>query len=165
MGAGVALQLAAGGMAPLKSLVLIDPVGLGEEINADFLSGYIAAKRQKKLRPVLEQLVSDKSLISIDMMEDVFKFKRMDGVIEGLNKLIDSNFPGGKQGVSLRLVLAELKIPVTVIWGRDDEIIPASHAEDLPASVNVEIIENSGHVPQMEHSSRVNEIIKATLEA
>lgn len=165
MGAGIALQLAISSPQKVKSLTLIGPSGLGDEINTEFLDGYISAKRQKHLKPVLEQLVSDKSLISSDMMEDVFKFKRIDGVPEGLKKLVETNFAGGRQAVSLRADLDKLSMPATVIWGSDDEIIPSSQATDLPANIQVEIIENSGHVPQMESAARVNEIIKATLQA
>lgn len=163
MGAGVALLVAANQPQSVKSLTLIAGAGLGEEVNIDFLEGYIAAKRQKHLRPVLQQLVYDTNLISADMMEEVFKFKRIDGVIDGLNTLVKANFADGKQGGSLRDVLSTLSIPVTVIWGKDDQIIPVSHTDGLPASVRVEIIEQSGHVPQMENASQVNEIITSTI--
>ncbi|MFK7995248.1 MAG: acetoin dehydrogenase dihydrolipoyllysine-residue acetyltransferase subunit [Granulosicoccus sp.] len=163
MGAGVALLVAANQPETVKSLTLIAGAGLGEEVNIDFLEGYIAAKRQKHLKPVLQQLVYDKNLISSDMMEEVFKFKRIDGVIDGLNTLIKANFSAGKQNGSLRELLSNLTIPVTVIWGKDDEIIPVSHTENLPSSVRIEIIEQSGHVPQMENAARVNDIIRTTV--
>ncbi len=163
MGAGIALQIAADQPQAVKSLTLIAGAALGDEVNIEFLEGYVAAKRQKHMKPVLQQLVYDKDLISPDMMEEVFKFKRIDGVIDGLNTLIQTNFVGGTQQGSLRDALSALSIPVTIIWGREDQIIPVSHTDGLPASVKIEIIEHSGHVPQMEHASRVNEIITATI--
>jgi len=165
MGAGVALHLAKSTPAKVASLSLIGPAGIGEEINTAFLEGYIAGKRQKHLKPVLEQLVNDKSLISSDMMEDVLKFKRIDGVPSGLEKLVEANFADGRQKVQLDSVLAEIKVPVTVIWGKGDEIIPSSQASALPESVKVEIIDNSGHVPQMENAAQVNEIIRNNIQA
>jgi len=113
----------------------------------------------------LEQLVNDKSLISSDMMEDVLKFKRIDGVPSGLEKLVEANFADGRQKVQLDSVLAEINVPVTVIWGKGDEIIPSSQASALPESVKVEIIDNSGHVPQMENAAQVNEIIRNNIQA
>ena len=163
MGAGVALQVAASASRTVKSLTLISSACLGEEVNIEFLEGYISAKRQKHLKPVLQQLVYDKSLISTDMMEEVFKFKRMDGVVDGLNALIQANFSAGKQQSSLRDALSGLNIPVTVIWGKEDMILPVSHTEGLPDSVTLEIIDESGHVPQMENAARVNDIIRATV--
>lgn len=165
MGAAVALHLAANNDSTVKSLTLIGSAGLGDEVNLEFLEGYISAKRQKHLRPVLEQLVHDKSLISADMMEEVFKFKRIDGVVDGLKTLVEANFSGGKQQGSLREALSGLSIPVTLVWGKDDQIIPVSHTAGLPASVKVEIIEQSGHVPQMENAARVNDIIKEAIDS
>lgn len=164
MGAGIGIHLIKESPTKVASLTLISPAGLGDEINTEFLEGYISSKRQKHLKPVLEQMVHDKSLISSDMMEDVFKFKRIDGVPEGLKKLVESNFSGGRQSVSLRSVLDDCKVPISIVWGAEDKIIPSSHAADLPDDISVEIIENSGHVPQMENAARVNEIIKATIQ-
>jgi pyruvate dehydrogenase E2 component (dihydrolipoamide acetyltransferase) len=164
MGAAIALKIAADSAQLVSSLTLIAPAGLGEEINTDFLEGYMAARRQKHLKPVLEQLVNDKSLISGDMMEDVLKFKRIDGVTEGLKKIVENNFSGGRQAISMRESLAGLSMPVSVVWGRNDEIIPARHADALPDHVRVTIIEDSGHVPQMENAARINEIVQTTLK-
>ncbi len=163
LGAGVALQVAANAVASVKSITLISPVGFGTEINSEFLEGYITAKRQKHLKPVLEQLVSDKSLISSDMMDDVFKFKRIDGVVDGLKKLIETNFTNGSQAVSLRSHLDDIDGSITVIWGKDDEIIPVSHSENLPDKVDLHTLDNSGHVPQMEKATQVNQIIKTAI--
>ncbi|MFK7889347.1 MAG: acetoin dehydrogenase dihydrolipoyllysine-residue acetyltransferase subunit, partial [Granulosicoccus sp.] len=164
MGAAIAVKMAADSTQSVASLTLIGPAGLGEEINTDFLRGYIAAKRQKHLRPVLEQLVSDASLISSDMMEDVFKFKRIDGVTEGLERLVDRNFADGRQTYVLRDDLQKLPMPVMVVWGEHDQIIPASHANGLAAGMTVQLIENSGHIPQMENAARVNELIRSNIQ-
>ena len=165
MGAAIALKVAADDNQAVASLTLIAPAGLGEDINTDFLEGYISAKRQKHLKPVLEQLVDDKSLISNDMMEDVFKFKRIDGVTDGLKKIVESNFPGGRQVLSLRTSLSDLTMPVSVIWGKNDQIITSTHADALPDHVSVSIIDQSGHVPQMENAAKVNELIKTTIQS
>ena len=161
LGGAVALKAAV--HPSVASLVLIAPVGLGQEINADFLEGFLAAKRRKALQPVLEQLVADPALISRDMMDDVLKFKRLDGVEAALRQIITANFGGGSQAVDLRDLLAELSAPVTVIWGAEDKIIPPAHSEGLPASVDIQVIPNAGHIPQMEASGAVNDLITATV--
>jgi pyruvate dehydrogenase E2 component (dihydrolipoamide acetyltransferase) len=56
--------------------------------------------------------------------------------------------------------LSELAQPVQVIWGRDDRIMPPAHAEGLPDSVAVTMIENAGHMPQMEAAAKVNRLIR-----
>ena len=161
LGGGAALQAAR--HPSVVTLTIIAPVGLGREINSEFFEGFLAAKRRKALRPVLEQLVADPGVISRDMLEEVLKFKRMDGVETALRTIISANFDDGCQTIDLREALESLSIPVTVIWGQADQIIPAGHAEGLPAGVAVEIIPDAGHIPQMEDSAKVNDLITATL--
>jgi len=161
LGGGAALKAAA--KPSVVSLTLIAPVGLGNQINTEFMEGFLAAKRRKALQPVLEQLVADPALIGRDMVEDVLKFKRLDGVDAALRKIISANFDGGSQSVDLRGTLSDISIPVTVIWGAEDKIIPSAQSEGLPASVEVRIIPNAGHIPQMEASAAVNDLITATI--
>jgi pyruvate dehydrogenase E2 component (dihydrolipoamide acetyltransferase) len=70
---------------------------LGREINSDFIEGFIAETRARKLKAVLQTLVADPSLISADMVEEVLKFKRLDGSEAALRRLADANFAGGAQ--------------------------------------------------------------------
>ena len=55
-----------------------------------------------------------------------------------------------------RLYLAE-SIPVLIVWGAHDSIIPVRHAEDahraIPAS-RLEIFDDVGHLPQVEAPAR-----------
>ena len=159
LGGGAALKVA--GHPRIASLTLIAPVGLGKEINIGFMEGFLAAKRRKALQPVMEQLVADPSLVGRDMIDDVLKFKRLDGVEAALAKIISANFDGGSQSVDLRGILSGLSVPVTVIWGAKDQIIPAAQSEGLPAGIEVHIVPDAGHIPQMEASGRVNDLITA----
>jgi pyruvate dehydrogenase E2 component (dihydrolipoamide acetyltransferase) len=52
-----------------------------------------------------------------------------------------------------------------VIWGRDDQIVPASQAEGLPAAVKVTLFEGVGHMPHMEKAGEVNSLLSAFLSA
>jgi pyruvate dehydrogenase E2 component (dihydrolipoamide acetyltransferase) len=52
-----------------------------------------------------------------------------------------------------------------VIWGRADRIIPAGHAEGLPAGVAVHLLEGAGHLPHMEKSGEVNRLIADLISA
>ena len=55
--------------------------------------------------------------------------------------------------------LGELSMPIQVIWGSEDRILPASHAEGLPANAKAQIISGSGHMVQMEAAAEVNRAI------
>ena len=102
MGAGIALAMALDNADRVASVAAMSPAGLGAEINMDYINGFIAEKRAKKLRPVLEMLVAHPEMISKDMIEDVLKFKRLDGVDQALATLRDGCFPAGNQKAKLR---------------------------------------------------------------
>jgi pyruvate dehydrogenase E2 component (dihydrolipoamide acetyltransferase) len=159
LGGAIALQLALEAPERVASTSLIAPAGLGAEINGGFLEGFISAKRRKQLKPVLELLVSDPALIGRDMVEDVLKFKRLDGVEAALASLAATLAADGVQRLSLRERLGELAMPVQIIWGADDQILPAAHARDLPQAITCHILENAGHMPHMERAPEVSTLI------
>ena len=165
LGAAVALELALAAPARVLSLSLISPAGLGPEINGGFITGFIEAKRRKQLKPVLQQLVTDPALITRDMLDDVLKFKRLDGAEAALRLIAEASFSGGRQTRDLSGRLGELDQAIQVIWGRDDQVIPASQAAGLPARVTLRLLEGAGHMPHMEKASEVNTLISDFLAA
>jgi pyruvate dehydrogenase E2 component (dihydrolipoamide acetyltransferase) len=161
LGGAIAAAIAHGRPDRVSALTLIAPAGLGEEIAADFIEGFIGESRARKLRPVIEMLVADPALVTADMVEEVLRYKRLDGATAALRTVADANFPGGRQGVSLRDRLAGIAVPVQVVWGEEDRILPVAHAEGLPASVKVVTLPGAGHVVHMEKAAAVNEVIRS----
>jgi len=160
LGGAVALDLALNHPERVASATLVSSAGLGPEINVSYIDGFMQAKRRKQLEPVLAMLVADPDMVSREMIEDVLRFKRLDGVEAALNRIIDDNFAGGRQALDLTRRLGEVTVPVQVIWGRQDQIIPASHAEGLPASVPVHVFDDAGHMVHMEKAAEVNDLVK-----
>ncbi|MEM7025013.1 MAG: acetoin dehydrogenase dihydrolipoyllysine-residue acetyltransferase subunit, partial [Pseudomonadota bacterium] len=115
-------------------------------------------------QPVLEMLVADPSMVSRDMIEDVLKYKRLDGVEAALNRIIDDTFAGGRQALELTGRLGELTVPVQVIWGRQDQVLPVSHSEGLPDSISVSVYDDAGHMAHMEKAAEVNEKLRAFVD-
>jgi pyruvate dehydrogenase E2 component (dihydrolipoamide acetyltransferase) len=163
MGGAVALELALSHPDRVASATLVCPAGLGPDISMDYINGFIEANRRKKMEPVLQMLVHDPGMVTGDMIEDVLKFKRLDGVDAALKKLRDTLFPGGRQGHLLRDRIGEAKVPVRVVWGREDRIVPAAHGQGLPGSVQVTVLDHAGHLAHMEKAKEVNELVLAGL--
>ena len=163
MGGAVALALAAGQPDKVASATLVCPAGLGPEIAMDYIDGFIGASRRKKLEPVLQMLVANPDLVTGEMIEDVLKYKRLDGVDAALRTLRDALFPGGKQGLVFKDRLAEAQVPIQVLWGGQDRIVPALHGQGLPARVQVTVFEDAGHLAHMEKAGEVNAAIAAFL--
>ena len=145
--------------ASQPGLTLVAPAGLGPDIAGDFIAGFIKESRARKLRPYLEMLVADPDLVTADMVEDVLKFKRLDGALAALQAIAAANFDGNAQRVSLRDRLGEIGVPVHVVWGEADRVLPASHAEGLPDNVTVTVIPGAGHIVHMEKAGEVNKVI------
>jgi len=159
MGGAVALLLASTQTAKVASATLICPAGLGPEISMEYINGFIEMSRGKKLEPILQMLVANPALVTRDMIEDVLKFKRIDGVDAALKKMRDTMFPGGEQAAILRDAFDNVKAPLQVIVGAQDRVLPAAHAKSLPGNVKVQVFDNAGHMPHMEAASDVNRLI------
>lgn len=164
LGGAIALELAKRSPDKVASLSLVAPAGLGRDINMTFIDGFISADRRKTLEPVLQLLVHDKALVSRQMVEGIIRFKRLDGAVAGLTTIARACFPDGQQADDLRPVLETFDGPVQVIWGEDDEILSPESAKDLPAKVEVTILPQAGHMPQMEKSSDINGKIESFLK-
>jgi pyruvate dehydrogenase E2 component (dihydrolipoamide acetyltransferase) len=159
MGGAIALQLAQSHPTLVRSLTLIGSAGLGAEINADYLRGFTQSESRRELKPHVQQLFKDPSLVTRQLVDDLLKFKRIDGVQACLQTITDCFIDEGHQVENLRNVLEAQDIPALVIWGAEDQIIPANHASDLPSQDNVHILEDGGHMVQMESATEVNKLI------
>jgi pyruvate dehydrogenase E2 component (dihydrolipoamide acetyltransferase) len=161
LGGAIALDLALNHADRVASVTAICSAGLGPEINMVYVDGFMAARRRKQLQPVLEMLVADPQMVSREMIEDVLRFKRLDGAEAALNRIIDDTFAGGQQALQLTARLGEIRAPVQVIWGQKDRIIPVRHTEGLPAGIRVHVLEDAGHMVHMEKAAEVNDLIKS----
>lgn len=163
MGGGVAAQMAVDAPARVLSVALISPAGLGEEVNNAYTEGFVSAQSRRDLKPVVELLFADPGLVSRQMLDDLLKYKRLDGVSEALGALGASLFANGRQGEQPGAKLAGTGKPVLVVWGGQDRIIPAAHAGNAPAGATVRVFDDAGHMSQMEKANDVNALLKQHL--
>lgn len=163
LGGATAFELALRHPEHVKSLTLIAPVGFGPEINMQYVEGFMRASRPRQLRPFVEQLFANPALVGRKMLDDIVSYKRLDGAMEALSTIAGKVFKDGRQVVDLAPRLADLAVPLQIIWGEGDRIIPAAHINGLPASVRVHLIPGAGHMVHMEKAQEVNELIEAFL--
>lgn len=170
LGGGVAMQLAyqfpemterlvlvsSGGLGPEVSLVLraaalpgADPfiaatAGIGERVGATVGRG-LAAIGLRPNADVAEVLRGYASLTDPE---------RRAAFLATLRSVIGTG--GQRVDATDRLYLAEL-LPVLIVWGERDSIIPVRHGEDahraIPGS-RLEVFEDVGHLPQLEAPGR-----------
>jgi pyruvate dehydrogenase E2 component (dihydrolipoamide acetyltransferase) len=51
-------------------------------------------------------------------------------------------------------------VPVQVIWGRQDRVLPVGHSEGLPSRIHVQVFDDAGHMVHMEKAAEVNGLIE-----
>ena len=163
MGGGVAAQLALDAPRRVRSLSLIDSAGLGDEVNHGYTEGFVHAQSRRELKPVVELLFADPGLASRQMLDDLLAYKRLDGVSEALGALGASLFADGRQREQPGRRLDAHALPVLVLWGEQDRIIPPAHAQQAPEGATVHVLPGAGHMPQMEKASEVNALLRQHL--
>jgi pyruvate dehydrogenase E2 component (dihydrolipoamide acetyltransferase) len=163
MGGAIAAAVAQRQPERVASLTLIAAAGLGSEINGAFIDGFVRAQRRREAQEVLGLLVHDPALVSRAMVEDVLRYKRLDGVAQALETIARAWFPNGRQAVAVDF--AVLAMPVQLIWGRDDRIIPVAQAAALAGRLPVHTLDAAGHLPHMEKAGEVNRLIARFIDA
>lgn len=152
MGGLVALLVARESPAKVGALTLLAPAGIGAEINAGYVDGFATANSRNGLKSLAPQLFADKEMVSRQMVADLLKYKRLDGVGEALVQLAKKLHSGGKQIEDLSSVAQS--VPTKIFWGKVDEILPVSNCAQLSGG-DVEQLE-CGHMPHMEAADVVN---------
>jgi pyruvate dehydrogenase E2 component (dihydrolipoamide acetyltransferase) len=164
LGGAVALAVAAGDPGRIASLTLIAPAGFGADINVGYLRGFADAATRRELKPVLSQLFADESLVTRQLVDDLLAYKRLDGVDAALHALLDTLLDGDAQRADSAAPLAAIgdAVPVTVVWGGADRVIPAAQAEAVAGAVR-HVIDGAGHMPHMERPGEVQAAIEETI--
>jgi pyruvate dehydrogenase E2 component (dihydrolipoamide acetyltransferase) len=164
MGGALALAATARDPRRIGSLTLIAPSGFGPEINAGYLRGFADAQTRRELKPVVGQLFADESLLTRQVVDDLLAYKRLDGVDEALHVLVGTLLDGDAQRTDSAAALAAIgdAMPVTVVWGTEDRIIPPAHAESVAGATRY-LLDGAGHMPHMERPAQVQAAIEETI--
>jgi pyruvate dehydrogenase E2 component (dihydrolipoamide acetyltransferase) len=164
MGAAVAMAVAVAAPGRVRSLALLAPAGLGQEANVGYLRGFVAAQSRRELKPHAEKLFADPALVTRDLLENVLKFKRLDGAQAALTALLDGFLDGDSQAAVLAEPVAALGIPILVVAGAEDQVIPSGHAAALGGKADVHVLEGRGHMVHMEAAGEVNRLLADHLQ-
>ncbi len=165
LGGAIALHFALWQPARVASATLIAPAGLGDEINGAFIDGFVKMERRREAQEVLRLLVHDPAAVSRQMVEDVLRYKRLDGVPAALAALAAEWFPGGAQRTGLEPLAEAPPVPTQIVWGREDRIIPVTQTAALAGKLPVHILDSAGHLPHMEKPGEVNRLIAGFIGA
>lgn len=155
---GGAVVAAAAAAAPdrVASLTLLAPAGFGGDIDAEYLRGFAAASSRRELKPLLGRLFADESQVTRQLVDDLLRYKRLDGVDQALDTLLGTLLDGDEQAIDLPTLLSRSAVPSTVIWGDSDRILPPPDGVDSRRVA-------AGHMLHMEASNDVLRQVRAAL--
>jgi pimeloyl-ACP methyl ester carboxylesterase len=165
MGGGTALALTGLLGSRLRSLTLLAPAGLGPEINGAFIDGILRANSEASLRPWLVQLFGDATRLSGSFVATALQELGNETKRAGLAAMAASLLPDGTQAESLRGRLDGLVIPVKLLWGTLDRVLPMHQAAGLPGNVALHTLTAIGHLPQIEAAPLVAALVRQQLGA
>jgi pyruvate dehydrogenase E2 component (dihydrolipoamide acetyltransferase) len=165
MGGAVATVTAARGFTDVRSLVLISSAGLGPQINGAFLEGLVRAKSEASVTPWLKELFADEALLSKAFINATVAQANDAELRNAQADMAAQLCTDGTQTFEIRSSLAQLNIPVRLIFGAQDRIIPVAHAAGLPGEIGVHVFQKCGHMPQIEQRDAVLRIISECSKA
>ncbi|WP_347354769.1 acetoin dehydrogenase dihydrolipoyllysine-residue acetyltransferase subunit [Intrasporangium sp.] len=142
----------------VASLTLLAPAGASEGVDTEYLRGFAAAESRRTLKPLVQRLFADPAAVTRQIVEDLLRYKRLDGVPTALQAMLgillqDDDSPA----IDLREILSGLDVPVRVVWGSEDRILPRP-GTDLPWPTKVV---PAGH---MVHLERPLDVVAAVQE-
>jgi pyruvate dehydrogenase E2 component (dihydrolipoamide acetyltransferase) len=149
-------------LGKVASLTLISPVGYGPDVNAGYIRGFAEAETRRELKPHLQQLFADQSQVNRQLIDDLLKYKRLDGVDAALALIVAALLDGEKSAVDVTAEQASFGGKTVAVWGAEDKVIPASNSGSLEGKATVHTVDGAGH---MAHIEKPQAVIGAIEEA
>ncbi|MDO4231131.1 MAG: alpha/beta fold hydrolase [Lautropia sp.] len=141
----------------VAGLVLLSAVGLGTEVNRDFLLGVMSAAEAgdvAALEKAFAALTVRHYRSSPAYMRGLCQ--RIAAASEQLYVFIDATVDIiGQQRVSLIEDLTNATVPVVLVHGREDGVLPWQQALNAPPQVALHLPEKVGHMPHWEANALV----------
>ena len=171
MGGFVGAELALSFPTRVKKLVLISAAGLSTETvarepvlaAARAAAGLIAVfggqadtvvRRPRLRRAFLQGVVRYPEKLSVPLTTELVRGGPSPGFNESFRALL---------GYSFRDRLSRIDIPVLIVWGRNDILVPVEDAQMfehlIGENAHAVIFEDTGHLSMLERPSRFNELV------
>lgn len=161
MGGAIALRAAARAPARVQRLTLIAPAGLGPSFNQEFLDGLLAMQDAEGARAALAPLVADPAILGRQIVEGVLAARNRPHTFAAWQAMNSINREIWERRTEAMAALGALDLPVQILWGERDAVLPAPLADALPAHVPLYLQRGLGHVPHMEGARQANQLITA----
>ena len=161
MGAKIALGFTRAHPERVLSLALISPAGIGADWHQDQLDAFLSDTQRSDA--LAEQLVGPRGQALIPALSQSLRQAADPVRRESLARLLGQARAYGLALSPEGFDWSQIRVPLTVLWGDHDRLIPLPEARRLPPSAPVHLIEGAGHLPHMEASGAVVSHLKEFL--
>jgi pimeloyl-ACP methyl ester carboxylesterase len=127
------------------------------------LSLVFAGRNRGSVRRALAECVTDRDLITSDVVDRQYRLSR----IKGTNWCLRSTFRNAGMALHLKEALLRIRQPTLMIWGEEDLIFPPAVGEELRRMIpgsTLHVLGKSGHIPMWEKPESVNPLILTFLK-
>jgi pimeloyl-ACP methyl ester carboxylesterase len=171
MGGFIGAELALSFPTRVQRLVLVSAAGLSIEYRRrqpllffarlwGTAATWIAARaesvvtRPRMRRLGMQLLVRYPEKLSPQLTYELARGTGVPGFMPALEALLDYSY---------RDLLERIEVPVLIVWGENDMLVPAEDAEEyerlIGANARREVFPDTGHLPMVERPSRFNELL------
>jgi pimeloyl-ACP methyl ester carboxylesterase len=172
MGGFVGAELALSFPTRVERLVLVAAAGLTTEyyrrqpvvtlarlwaVNAAWIGarGHLVVTRPRLRRAALQFVVRYPEKLSPQLAWELVQGTGKPGFVPALQALL---------GYSVRDRLSQMEVPVLIVWGRNDLLVPVGDAERYAELIGPNarhvIFDDTGHLPMLERPSRFNAMLR-----
>jgi pyruvate dehydrogenase E2 component (dihydrolipoamide acetyltransferase) len=164
LGGAVVLSAAVAAPERVRSITLVAPAGFGPDIDAGYVRDFATVNARRPLQALLGRLFFDQKLVTRQLVEDVLRYKRLDGVDAALTALLPTLLDGDRQAIDAGPLLerASVDVPVVIVWGSEDRLLPPPMEAGASGQARVHLVEGVGH---MVHLERPDAVLQAAAEA
>ena len=175
MGGVVALELALVEPERVRALVLVDSVGLGKEIalflrlgSVPGIGEYYERPNQRRIANMCRAMLYDHRFLDDEVVAEMLRYRKRSGAPRALLRFLRTgvNIFGQRPAIDRSASLASLRMPLLVLWGQQDRLVPVTHAQavsELCPNAQVHIFDRCGHWPQVEHAEEFNRLVASFL--
>lgn len=145
------------------SLTLLAPGGMGEAISAERLRRWAEARGEAEIEAGFTGMAGAGAALPAATRAALARDRQRPGRTETLLRMAETLSAGGRQGVFPPDRLAALPMPVSVLWGEADPVLPFGQTAGPPSAWHLVPLPGRGHMLVEEAPEEVAKLLMSRL--
>ena len=156
----------------VAGLVLVSSAGFGRDLSwwlrlrTLVPTGKILRPSMRTYRSALRHLVYDPHIMNDDLVRVFVEMASLPGALDAHRRVLMSGVdwrglkPATLEGI--RNAAHAIRVPTLIIWGKQDRVVPVTHAETARRSIpdsRLHVFDRCGHAPMLEKPDEFNKLV------